>query len=188
MEHNQKRHSVGVMTFFLSFTLGATVAHAQGGLKTINPPQGGKIVYGQVEGQTTEAGAMGAVLRSLHQSLGDRPQVGKLFQVRGTESVAAFFSVSPRNQGGRQIAGMIIVAKATTDHVEAALVSDDAARFPKTLSPMMKKLFSVWHPLEAARTGGSGSGTVAPLHGLRSRTIRQASVYPMAGSWFPIGA
>jgi hypothetical protein len=137
------------------------LAQAQG-LKTINPPQGGKIVYGQVEGQTTEAGAMGAVLRSLHNSLGERPQVGKLFQVRGTESVAAFFSVSRKTQGGGQVAGMIIVAKAATDHVEAALVSDDAARFPKTLGPMMKTLFGVWHPLAVPHAGGA-SGPAAPL-------------------------
>ncbi|SPF41341.1 exported hypothetical protein [Candidatus Sulfopaludibacter sp. SbA4] len=136
---------------------------APGGLKTINPPEGGQIVYGQVEGQTTEAGAMGAVLRSLHNQLGERPQVGKLFQVRGTQSVAAFFSVSRRTQGGGQIAGLIIATKATSDRVEAALISDDAARFPKTLNPMMKTLFGVWHPLEAARSAGSESSSPAPL-------------------------
>jgi hypothetical protein len=119
-------------------------------MQTINAPQGGKIVYGQVEGQSTEAGAMGAVLHSLHTQLGERPQVGKLFQVRGTQSVAAFFSVSRRNQPGGDLAGLIIAAKATSDHVEAALVTDDAARFPKTLSPMMKTLFGVWRPLATA--------------------------------------
>lgn len=137
---------------------------AIGGLKTINPSQGGEIFYGQVEGQTTEAGAMGAVLRSLHYQLGDRPQVGKLFQVRGTQSVAAFFSVNKRNQGGGQVAGLIIATKITSDHVEAGLVSDDAVRFPKTLSPMMKTLFSVWHPLNVPRTEASASNGPAPLH------------------------
>jgi hypothetical protein len=145
---------------------------AQDGLKTIDPPQGGKITYGQVAGQTTEAGAMGAVLRSLHNQLGDRPQVGKLFQVRGTESVAAFFSVTnrnaaQRNQGSGQIAGLILVTKVADDRVEAGLVTDDAARFPKTLSPMMKTLFGVWHPLAAASTGAhaevAASSAPAPL-------------------------
>ena len=51
--------------------------HRQSGLQSISPPQGGKIVYGQVDGQTTEAGAMGAVLRSLHDHLGDRPHKGR---------------------------------------------------------------------------------------------------------------
>jgi hypothetical protein len=137
---------------------------AIGGLKTINPSQGSQIFYGQVEGQTTEAGAMGAVLHSLHNQLGDRPQVGKLFQVRGTQSVAAFFSVNKRNQGGGQVAGLIIATKVTSDHVEAGLVSDDAVRFPKTLSPMMKTLFSVWHPLNVPHTEAAASSGPAPLH------------------------
>jgi hypothetical protein len=145
---------------------------AQGGLKTINPPAGGTIVYGQVDGQTTEAGAMGVVLHSLHQSLGEKPQVGKLFQVRGTESVAVFFSVTRHDQGpGKpplQVDGLLIATKVSTDHVEAALVSDEASRFPKTLPGMMKTLMGVWHPLKSesaasATTGGGGSGAVAPL-------------------------
>ena len=159
----QQRTSIRMLILLLSITIGSLTTHAQD-LKTINPPQGGRIVYGQVAGQTTEAGAMGAVLRSIHQNHGDRPQVGKLFQVRGTESVAAFFSVNKSGHGGGRVAGMIIVAKATTDHVEAAVVTDDAERFPRTLSPMMKTLFGVWHPLEAARASGAGSGPVAPLH------------------------
>ncbi len=141
-------------------------------LKTINPPQGGRIVYGQVAGQTTEAGAMGQILRSLHQSLGEKPQVGKLFAVKGTQSVAAFFSVARHDQGAGkaplQIGGLLIATKVSTDHVEAALVSDEAKRFPKTLGPMMKTLFAVWHPLEGGSAGGgkaaSGSGPVAALH------------------------
>jgi hypothetical protein len=172
------------ITFLVSVALCAMQGYAQGGLKTINPPQGGKIVYGQVDGQSTEAGAMGAVLRSLHNQLGDRPQVGKLFQVHGTESVAAFFSINRRSQGGgqgsNQIAGLIIATKVTSDHVEAALVSDDVARFPKTLSPLMKTLFGVWHPLEGARGSASGAGAgsggqAAQLHPITLQD-RSASV------------
>jgi hypothetical protein len=60
-------------------------ATAHGARKNINGPQEGTILYGQLDGQTTEAGAMGAMLRSLHSQYGGRPQVGKLFQVRGTQ-------------------------------------------------------------------------------------------------------
>jgi len=141
----------------------AAAGNAQGGLKTIDPPGGGKIVYGQVAGQSTEAGAMGAVLKSLHTSLGDRPQVGKLFQVRGTESIAAFFSVTRRIGGTGQVAGLLIVAKVTTDRVEAALVTDEASRFPHTLPSMMKTLFGEWHPLAASGAGGA-AGPAASLH------------------------
>jgi hypothetical protein len=152
----------------LILAIATRAALANDGLQTITPPGGGKIVYGQVTGETTEAGAMGAVLRSLHQSLGEKPQVGKLFAVHGTQSVAAFFSVTRHDQGAgkapMQIGGLIIATKVTSDHVEAALVSDEASRFPKTLSPMMKSLFAVWHPLQASgATGGSGA-PAAQLH------------------------
>jgi len=143
-------------------------ASAQGGLKTINPPSGGKIVYGQVDGQTTEAGAMGAVLRSLHNSLGEKPQVGKLFDVKGTDSVAAFFTVTRHDQGAGKsplaVSGLLIATKVSTDHVEAALVSDDASRLNKTLPGMMKTLMSVWRPFEGAQaSGGNAPGFSAPV-------------------------
>jgi hypothetical protein len=158
MAHSNRRFSIpaGILLFLFC----AIAAAAQAGLSTIDTPQGGKIVYGQVNGQTTEAGAMGAIFRSLHTSLGDRPQVGKLFQVHGTESIAAFFSVTRKIGGTGQIAGLLIATKTSSDRVEAALVTDDAARFPKTLSPMMKTLFNAWHPFPA---GGSG-GPTSQLH------------------------
>jgi hypothetical protein len=153
------------MAGLLIWALGLALETRAQGLKTINPPEGGQIVYGQVTGETTEAGAMGSILRNLHQRMGDRPRVGKLFDVRGTESVAVFFTVTKKKQGGMQISGEIITAKATTDHVEAALLTDDSARFPKSLGPMTKALFQVWHPMDAARTAGGGGGApAAPLH------------------------
>jgi hypothetical protein len=180
MAHHPKRLVASAIILF-SVAFCAPLAHTQAGLKPINSPQGGKIAYGQVVGQTTEAAAMGAVLRSLHSQLGDRPQVGKLFQVRGTESVAAFFSVNKRTQGGGQIAGMIIATKASNTAVEAALVYDDAARFPKTLTPMMKTLMAVWHPLNAASSAGLGATAparaAAPDHAPR----------PFRQHWSPCG-
>jgi len=152
-----------IFGLLLLTTMGSATGRAQG-LRTINPPEGGQIVYGQVTGETTESGAMASILRGLHQRLGDRPRVGKLFDVRGSDSVAVFFSVTKKNQGGGQIAGELIVAKATTDHVEAALLTDDAARFSKSLSPMTKALFKVWHPMDAAGTAGGGSAPPAALH------------------------
>jgi hypothetical protein len=83
--------------------------------------------------------------------------------------VAVFFTVTKKNQGGSQIAGMIIAAKASSDHVEAAVLTDDAARFSKTINPMTRALFKVWHPLAAGGGTASGKGAVAsapaaPLH------------------------
>lgn len=54
----------------------AAPATAQSALKTIDNPGGGRIVYGRVDGQTTEGGAMGAVLRSMHRQYGDKPKIG----------------------------------------------------------------------------------------------------------------
>ena len=144
--------------------LSSAVSAFSQALKTINPPQGGTIVYGQVAGQTTEAGAMAAVLRSVHQNVGEKPQVGKLFQVHGTESVAAFFSATRRNGAGGQVGGLVIVTKVSTDHVEAALVTDEASRFHKTLDANMKLLFAQWHPLAGGGGGGGGGAPAAALH------------------------
>lgn len=151
-----------LLTAALSFCLaGATAARAQG-LKTIDGPKGGKILYGKVDGQSTEAGAMGAVLRSLHTQYGDRPQVGKLFHVRGTNSVAAFFTLVKRNQGNAKVAGMLIASKAS-DHVEAALLTDDAARFGSTINPMLTALFKVWHPMGDSGAAATSAGQSAAL-------------------------
>lgn len=158
--------------FLLSLLLlGAPITFAQTALKTIDNPAGGHIVYGPVDGQSTEAGAMGAVLRSLHQQYGDKPQVGKVFQVRGTNSVAAFFTLTKRSQGNMKVAGMIIAARAP-DHVEAALVTDDAKRFGSTVNPMLTTLFGVWHP------GGTAAPAVGKSAALHEYTLpdRSASV------------
>lgn len=98
---------------------------------------------------------MGAILRSLHNQYGDKPQVGKVFQVRGTNSVAAFFTLVKRNQGNLKVAGMIIASRASADHVEAALVTDEASRFGSTVNPMLTTLFGEWHPGGAPAGGGS---------------------------------
>lgn len=164
-------HSSAKLAVLFSIVfLFSVAASAQSALKTINNPKGGMIVYGPVDGQSTEAGAMGAVLRSLHSQYGDKPQVGKVFQVRGTNSVAAFFTLVKRNQGNLKVAGMIIAARAP-DHVEAALVTDEASRFGSTVNPMLTTLFGVWHPSGTPPAGVSqnskptaAAGKAAPLH------------------------
>lgn len=150
------------LTFAMPFYAGQ-------GLKTIKNPQGGMIFYGQVDGQTTEAGAMGKVLRSLQKQYGDRPEVGRVFKVRDTNSFAVFFTLVKRNQGDVKVAGMLIASRFAPNHIEAALVTDDATRFGSTVNPMLSKLFSVWHPPgreapSSASTEGRRSAPAAPLH------------------------
>ena len=162
--------------------LGATTAALGQGLTTINPSGGGKIMYGLVPGQSTEAGAMGYILKNLHQSIGDKPQVGKLFDVKGTDSVATFFNITRHDQGPGKpalaVSGLLIATKVSTNNVQAALVSDDASRFSKTLPGMMKTLMTQWHPLagaEAAGPTGGGGGAEGPAAQLRTVTTQDQS-------------
>jgi hypothetical protein len=168
-----KRYSV-FFTLWVFFVVGcASTPPAQSALKTINNPQGGTIVYGVVDGATTQAAALGSVLRTVHNTCGEKPQVGKVFRVRGTNSDAVFFTVIDHPQGNRQAAGMVIATQTGPKTVEAAMVTDDAARFNSSVNPLLTQLFSVWHPggapaaaNAAAAPGGapgSGGGAVPPM-------------------------
>jgi hypothetical protein len=166
-----------IAELFLIFTSCSNKAGSQG-LQTIDNPTGGKIVYGKVDGQDSEAGAMAAVLRSLHTQYGDRPQVGKVFHVRGTHSVAAFFTLVERNQGNVKLAGMLIACK-VSDHVETALLTDDAARFGSTVNPMLTTLFKEWHPgRDSSSTPSAPAASSAQSAALQPYTLpdRSASV------------
>jgi hypothetical protein len=160
----QRFFAVAVALFSLVSAFAAPSA-----LKTINTPQGGQIVYGQVDGAASEAAAMGAVLRAVHNQFGDKPEVGKIFRVHGTSSVAVFFTVVRRSQGNRPWAGMVIASTIAAGHVEAAVISDDAARFGATINPMLNQLFGAWHPggaapQSAAPASAPATSKVAPLH------------------------
>ncbi len=65
---------------------------------------------------------MAKVLRNVHNNCGERPQVGRVFKVRGTNSDAVFFTVVNHPQGNKQVAGMLIAAPTGPNQVEAALV------------------------------------------------------------------
>ena len=157
-----------------------TAAVASAAMKTVDA-QGGKISYGPVDGQTVESGAMGAVLKSLHTQYGDRPRVGDLFQVRGTQSVAAFFSIADRH-----LAGMMIVTKVGGNRVEAGMVLGDAAHFGSNYNSLMKTLMTTWHPFEGAV---AASGTVAqgrtmgPVH--RYTTPDHSASVDLPDGWKP---
>jgi hypothetical protein len=157
---------VRLLTLTLAL-LAAGAIRSQAALTTINGPQNGKITYGHVEEATDERGAISAVLRMIHRQYGSQPHLGRFFAAKGTQSVAAFFGVD--RGSGVPLEGMLIVVKATTEHVEAAAVYDDASHFNSTYNPMMKTLMSVWHPFAAATAasaGGASAGgaSAAPLH------------------------
>jgi hypothetical protein len=136
------------------FILSACWAAAQTPLKTVNSPEGGKIMYGAVDGATTQANGMASVLRAVHNNCGERPQVGRVFKFRGTDMVGVFFTVVNHSAGNAKVAGLVVAAT-NGPKVEAALVSDDASRFGKTANPMLKELFTAWHPGGGAAAAGS---------------------------------
>jgi hypothetical protein len=168
---NRKRWLPAIAGLVLLVMSRASVVQAASELTTIHPPQGGEIVYGRVDGATSEASAMGIVLRSIHAQCGDKPRVGKVFAVRGTGTSAVFFTAVKHTQGDEPIAGLIIAAGSAGGHVEAALVSDDAGRFGSTINPMLKTLFGAWHPGSGGRErsgtserNSSGPHDVPALH------------------------
>jgi hypothetical protein len=150
------------LTFVLLFAaVVPTPACGQDGLKTIDNPGGGQIVYGPVAGQTSMQGAMGAMLRNVHSRFGERPQIGRFFQSGGSDSVATFFTVMAKSQGGKHIAGMVIVSMPSGGPPTGAIVYDDAQRFGTTANPMLKKLNEVWHVDSAKPTAASGASAPA---------------------------
>lgn len=142
-------------------------AAAQTPLKTVNSPEGGRIMYGVVDGASTQASGMASVLRAVHQNCGERPQIGRVFQFRGTNTVGVFFTVVNHPANNAKVAGLVLAAVNGSRQVEAALASDQASRFGKTVNPMLKELFSAWHPGGAvAAASSAGQSAAAPASAL----------------------
>jgi hypothetical protein len=143
---------VGMATF--------SCARAEDNLKTISNPGGGEIIYGPMGAQPSVQAAMGYMLRQIHGHYGDRPQVGRLFQDRSGQALAAFFNVTAKNNGGKRIAGLVMVSVPRDGQPSSAVITDDAQRFPKTVNPMLQRLNAEWN----ANSGPSkaSSGTAAP--------------------------
>jgi len=120
-----------------------SVPPAPSALTTLQGKQGGTIVYGLVDGATAPAMAMARILRNVQNSYGEKPQVGRVFRVRGTNSDAVFFTVTNHAGGNVPVAGMLIASETGPKAVEAAMVSDTAARFSSTMNPLLSQLFGV---------------------------------------------
>ncbi len=145
-------------------------------ITTLDAAQGGKISYGTVAGATTQAAAMSKILIGMQNTCGERPQIGKVFQFKGTNTVGVFFTVTDHSKGNKKVGGLVLSAASGPRQVEAALLSNDASRIGKTVNPMLQQLFSVWHPDgqaaasgspaggQSASTGSGHSGPAARLH------------------------
>jgi hypothetical protein len=128
---------------------------AEDGLKRLDFPDGGLIVYGSVQGQSTQRGAMAYLLRTLHNRYGEKPAVGGFFRTKDGHSLGAFFVLTDKSNGDRKVAGMILVRSAGDDgegaRISAAMITDDENHFASSMKPMVEKLDEVWKP--EARAG-----------------------------------
>jgi hypothetical protein len=155
-KHKKLSASLALWLFFIAGC--ASAPRAQSPLKSIENPGGGRIVYGLVEGATTQPQAMASVLRIMHNNCGERPLVGKVFKVRGSNSDAVYFTVVNHPAGNVPVAGLLIATPSGPNRVEAALVSDDASRFGSTVNPMLNRLFNEWHPGGGGQASGPAAG------------------------------
>jgi len=119
--------------------------------------QGEIIEYGTVAGASSLAAAMGNLLSQIHQACGEKPSVGQVFSVRGTNSAGVFFTVVNHAQANRQLAGLVIATQTGTNQFAVAVVADSADRFAQTANPMMQQLFGAMNQ-GAASTGAGGAG------------------------------
>jgi hypothetical protein len=79
--------------------------------------------------------------------------------------VGVFFTVINHPQGNKPVAGLVIAAPTGPGRVEAALLSDDASRFGRSVNPMLQQLLGVWNPGGAAAASGSAAGAKAASSG-----------------------
>jgi hypothetical protein len=140
---------------------------AQGGLQFINEPGGAQVVYGTIDNQHTAQSAMGFMLQQVHGHFADKPQVSNVFQIRGTTSYGAFFTLIAKNAGNTPIAGEVIVDLPAGGQPIAAVLYDNAATFTKSQPVMLTALNNAWHTANAAPVStpaATAGGGVAALH------------------------
>ena len=138
-----------------------TQAPAPTPLTTITAPQGGKIVYGAVSGATTQSAVLTSLLARVHSLCGEKPQIGRVFQFTGTNSVGVFFTVTDHPEGNLPLAGMVIARSTGPNQADGAMIYDLASRFGQTVNPMLQQLSSVWQPGGQAAASGAGAAPAA---------------------------
>jgi hypothetical protein len=183
MSKNQLPISLLLCLFFVAGS--SSALRAQNSLRSIQNPDGSKIFFGPVEGATSPAEAMATILRNVHNTCGEKPQVGKVFRVKGTKSDAVFFTAVNHQMGNKLRAGMLIAAPTGPNEVEIGAVFDDAAHFGSTVNPLLKQLFDVWQPGGGLPAGGGKPAPPLPMQQAWNQD-RSASVAIPAG-WKILG-
>ena len=147
--------SVGQPQLQLQPVLAQSTPAQPGALKVINQPGGAQVVYGTIDGQNTPQSAMAFLLKQVHGHFADKPQVSNVFQIRGTTSYGAFFTLIAKNSGNTPIAGEVIVDMPAGGQPIAAVLYDNAATFTQSQPGMLKALDAAWHTANSAPAAAS---------------------------------
>jgi len=151
---------------------------AQDTLKYINEPGGAQVVYGTIDAEHTPQSAMGFMLKQVDGHYGNKPAVSNIFQIKGTTSYGAFFTLIAKNAGNAPLAGEVIVNMPAGGQPIAAILTDNAATFTKSQPVMLKALDAAWHtanPIPAATATAAAPATAVPA--LNRITAGDRSVY-----------
>ena len=186
MTHGARRRVIWVAAAMLLGVLcaGTGVAQApsqsgggaQGGVRTIDNPGGGKVFIGAIAGQPTPQDALGKTLHALSVYCGDRPQLGKLVQNPSGEILASFFTVTGTKQDGKPMAGLAIAYAPKTGAAGGAVLLDYASSFPATVNSMFATLKQALGVAPEAASATQSSSARPPSGGAPSR----ASAAPVA--------
>jgi hypothetical protein len=135
-------------------------------MKAIDNPGGGKIVYGQVQGQTSEAGAMAAVLRAVHQRYGDRHLTGHVDAQdgKGLREFNTVFCSGPLLPTGHY----------TNLAYHTAVPVKFADQERATMGAILTS-FSVNQPVVAQETNAIAAPGIAAIHEIGRRAAQQAA-------------
>jgi hypothetical protein len=154
------------------------------GIKTVDVPTGGHLMFGPLLGQLTPQAAIGKVLHVVSQHCGDRPQITNILEANSGDILAAFFTVTAKNQDGHKLAGLVIASAPKSGQAAAVLLYDDSDRFASSLNPMFKRLQQEISAAPSALGPPSSSAQSASASSLPAPTAPAA---PLQTYRFPDG-
>jgi hypothetical protein len=165
-----------------------TASPAGDGIKTVDVPTGGHIMFGPLPGQITPQIAIGKVLHVVSQHCGDRPQITNILKASNGEILAAFFTVTAKNQDGHKLTGLVIASAPKSGQAAAVLLYDDSDRFASSLNPMFKRLQQeISASPSALGPPTSSSPSASPSSSASSLPAPTAPAAPLQTYRFPDG-
>jgi hypothetical protein len=125
-------------------------AAASGDFHTIDGEQGGHIVAGQMGALPDTGAATAAILRKVHDAIGDKPQIVQAMTDPTTNSATFVFTA---NQGGQPINGIGFVSAPQGGNASGYAVYDTAQRFGQTAGKLLGEM----------QNGGAAGGAQEPM-------------------------